>query len=93
LLFVGIFKTNPVGGVIALFGAFLSTVYSVWTFNRVFFGTVPINTLGYKFSDFTRREAVVTLHLVLMLLILGIYPNFILYFLDYVKYFYFPNNI
>jgi NADH-quinone oxidoreductase subunit M len=29
LLFVGIFKTNPVGGVIALFGAFLSTVYSV----------------------------------------------------------------
>lgn len=93
LLYVGIFKTNPVGGSIALFGAFLGTVYSLWTFNRVFFGTLPIHTATDKFSDFTRREAIIIIHLILMLIVLGVYPNAILYFLDYIKYFYFPNTI
>jgi NADH:ubiquinone oxidoreductase subunit 4 (subunit M) len=89
LLYIGIFKTNPVGASIALIGAFLSTVYSLWTFNRVFFGTIPVSLLGSKLCDLTKREAVVSIHLVLILIILGVYPNTILYFLEYTKYFYF----
>jgi NADH-quinone oxidoreductase subunit M len=39
LVLVGTFKHNTVIAVLALSGAFLSTIYSVWTYNRVCFGT------------------------------------------------------
>jgi NADH:ubiquinone oxidoreductase subunit 4 (subunit M) len=85
---LGVFKHNTVVGVIALIGAFLSAVYSVWLFNRVCFGSLNTSHLGKVFFDLNRQEAFVMLYLFIPLIVLGVYPSLILDYLWFVKYYF-----
>lgn len=88
LIFVGSFKHNTVVSILALSGAFLSAVYSVWMFNRVCFGSLNTSYLGRTFFDLNRQEVVVMLYLFIPLIVLGVCPNIILDYLWYMKYFF-----
>ena len=88
LIFIGAFKHNTVVSTLALAGAFLSAVYSIWLFNRVFFGSLNTSYLGNTFFDLNRQEAVVMLYLFIPLIVLGVCPNIILDYLWFIKYFF-----
>jgi NADH:ubiquinone oxidoreductase subunit 4 (subunit M) len=88
LIFVGSFKHNTVVSSLALIGAFLSAVYSVWMFNRVFFGSLNTTYLGKSYFDLNRQEAVVMFYLFLPLIVFGLCPNIILDYLWFMKYFF-----
>lgn len=88
LIFIGSFKHNTVVSTLALAGAFLSAVYSIWMFNRIFFGSLNTTYLGKTFFDLNRQEAVVMLYLFIPLIVLGVCPNIILDYLWFTKYFF-----
>ena len=77
LILVGIFEKNALIAVFAGFGIILSAVYSMWLFNRIFFGTLKIN-YGFYFFDIIFKEFLIFLPLLLFMFIFGINSNFIL---------------
>ena len=81
LIFTGIFKTNYITGILAVFGTILGTVYSIWLYNRIFFGNL-LNNYIIKYSDINRREFVIFFIHIFLILLIGIYPY---YFLEVLK--------
>lgn len=76
LIFIGIAHTNKfvlAGLAISLMLTFL---YTMWTYNRVFFGVMP-RELKY-FKDLSKEEVCVIASIVLLIIILGICPSIIL---------------
>jgi NADH-quinone oxidoreductase subunit M len=92
LLFLGIYKQNTVIAVLALSSSFLSPVYSVWTYNRVCFGTLSTNYLGNFFFDLNRQEFVIMVYLLIPLIVLGVCPNILIDYLSFTKYFFFKHD-
>ena len=92
LLLLGIYKQNTVMAVLALTSSFLSPVYSVWTYNRVCFGTLNTSYLGNIFFDLNRQEFVIMIYLLIPLIVLGICPNILIDYLSYTKYFFFKQS-
>lgn len=76
LALTGIFKENPVAGVLGSSGIILSAAYSIWLYNRVCFGTWQ-PYLNYT-TDLNRREFILLIPLFIGTLLLGIYPNVVL---------------
>ena len=78
------FKYSIILSLICCIGAFISIIYSLYMFNRIFFGEIspyllyPRDLLFLEFNSF--------LPLILFTLIFGILPNFIIYFISFSSY-------
>jgi len=80
LILVGLMRVNFVLCILMAISIFFSAAFSVWTCNRIIFGT-----LGSYFllagTDTTRKEFFILLPLVIGALIFGLQPNLILDYL------------
>lgn len=77
LVLLGIFKVNTLVCFFASTSMVLGAIYSIWLYNRLFFGKVD-NTSLILFKDLTRREFNLFLPLILFTIIFGISPSLIL---------------
>nr|YP_009163150.1 NADH dehydrogenase subunit 4 [Balamuthia mandrillaris]AKT94903.1 NADH dehydrogenase subunit 4 [Balamuthia mandrillaris] len=59
-----------------------SVIYSVWLYNRLFFGSVNTHAL-LRFSDLSEREFWVLAPCVVLTIVLGICPNIVLHKLEW----------
>jgi len=75
-LFIGAFQNSHFTVIIASFGSFFITAVTLWTYNRVCFGTNKLN-FGYKFVDINFREQVILFGLLFWIIFLGIHPAFV----------------
>jgi len=82
ILLIGIFKTSTIACIFATLGVILCGSYSLWLYNRICFGNLRINnTLYYK--DVDLRESILFTILLLMVLLLGVYPNVFLKYIHF----------
>lgn len=80
LLLSGIFKTSFLTCFLAMLGVIICGSYALWLYNRVCFGNLKIvNTR--LFYDLTLREFITLFPLVILVLLLGVYPQF---FISYI---------
>lgn len=78
------FNYSYIVGILSCLGALLSTVYALYYYNRIYFGTLS-NHL--KFSrDVMEFELQGFLPLIILTIMLGVFPNLILNFLTYSTY-------
>ena len=77
LILMGIFNYNIFSTIIATFGTILGAVYSIWLFNRIFFGQLNIFFIK-RYSDMNRREFFILIPFIVLILIMGIYPSLFL---------------
>jgi NADH-quinone oxidoreductase subunit M len=75
LISIGGFTLSNVFIFFSAFGLLLSAIYSLFFFNKIFFGIFP-KTLRY-YSDCTRLEFYVLFILFILILVLGLFPNLI----------------
>ena len=73
LVFVGTFEVYPVAAVLATATFVLAAVYILWTYQRVMGG--PLAPGLRSTPDLTTRERVVLAPLVVVLIVLGFYPQ------------------
>ena len=78
LILLGAFKINFLISFIAAFGVILSACYVLWLYNRVCFG----NNNFRGISDLNAQDILVFLIFLLLIVILGIYPNFLISFYE-----------
>jgi proton-translocating NADH-quinone oxidoreductase chain M len=79
LVLIGVGQISYVGVIVILVGVILCSIYSMWVFTKVFFGTVPMHIKYY--SDLNKREFQIIAFLVFVMFLMGIYPSF---FFDYI---------
>lgn len=77
LVFFGLIFNNFMAFFFASFGILFSAIYSFWLYNRVMFGDLKIQYI-YYFLDLNFREFVVLFPILYLVLVFGIYPNFLL---------------
>jgi NADH-quinone oxidoreductase subunit M len=75
LLFFGIFLVNVKTGLLSALGIFLVSTYSIWLYNRVFFGNICEQVQSY--TDVDALDAFVIRILLALIIGLGFYPHFI----------------
>jgi NADH-quinone oxidoreductase subunit M len=71
-IFVGIFKTYPVFGALAVFGAAITATYILRMLAMAFFG--PFNEKWAKLTEMTRWEQAAGAVLIFFLLFMGLWP-------------------
>ena len=77
LILAGVFKESSIVVFFAAFSMILGAVYTLWTYNRIFFGN--LKNLSIKSSlDLNRHEAYLFGILIIILLIMGIYSKLFL---------------
>jgi NADH-quinone oxidoreductase subunit M len=81
LIIVGAFGRQHIYGVLAAVGVVLAAVYLLWMYQRVFFGEVT-NSKNRGLPDCNRREKIMLVALVAVILTMGIYPQLFLRRLD-----------
>lgn len=66
--------------IIAAAGILISAIYYLWTLQRMFFGKYWVRDAKWEgaMTDLTRREYLVFIPLILLILILGIWPRLVL---------------
>ncbi|MCY3855950.1 MAG: NADH-quinone oxidoreductase subunit M [Rhodospirillales bacterium] len=74
LVIVGVFPVSAVFAACAAAGMVLSAAYMLWLYRRVVFGGVPA---GPPLPDLDRRETGMFLPLAILVLLLGIQPDFV----------------
>ena len=74
LILLGVFKINFLISFIAAFGIILSACYILWLYNRVCFGNNNYNNI----TDLSAKDSLVFLIFLLLIVILGIYPNMLM---------------
>lgn len=62
---------------------FITTVYCIWLYNRIFFGYMKITYIK-KYKDVTKLEFTISLIFIILILFFGIYPSSILDLFKYV---------
>jgi NADH:ubiquinone oxidoreductase subunit 4 (subunit M) len=62
--------------VLASTSVVLSAVYSLWTFNRIAFGTLRVNVV--ELIDLSRREFYLFIPFIAITILFGLVPNIIL---------------
>jgi len=75
LLFVGIFGVNRWCGFLGALGIFLVSTYSIWLYNRVFFGNLAPQVQSYR--DLDGLDAFAIEGLLVAILVLGCYPHLV----------------
>ena len=58
-------------------GVILSAIYLMWMFQRIFFGPVD-DVENQHLSPLTRREILVAAPLIILMFVLGVFPNLVL---------------
>ena len=74
LLFYGILKNNILIVFYTIISLVLSGVYSLWLYNRVFFGNLKTNKIYF---DLYKYEFFILFNLFILILFFGFYPSFI----------------
>lgn len=77
LVLVGAFKSNVFVTALAATGVIWGAGYSIWLYNRVAFGNIRTSHIS-AFHDIDRREFMVFLPCILLVLIMGLYPEIFL---------------
>ena len=73
-VFLGAFQANPFWTVLSTLGIVLGAGYMLWTFQRVFMGTLPEKWEAVM-SDVSPREIFTLAPLAIIILFLGVYPS------------------
>ncbi len=74
MILIGVYEANAVYASLAVVGVLLGTAYMLWTYRRVVFGKVT-NEKNKTLPDLNAREMIYMAPLVVMIFLLGIYPN------------------
>jgi NADH-quinone oxidoreductase subunit M len=91
MIFLGAFKSNSVNGmlheslaIVATSGLILGAAYYLWTLQRMFFGAYNIkgDIEDSRIVDLNKREYVMLVPLAVAALVLGIFPQPLLNFID-----------
>jgi NADH-quinone oxidoreductase subunit M len=83
LIFLGLFQKNYFIMFLGSSGIVLSAIYSIWLYNRIFFGTLKFEfEVTLNFSDLNRAEFYICGLLVFCILFLGVQSSFILNLLN-----------
>ena len=77
LVLLGLFETSSFAGLVSGLGMILGAAYSVWLYNRMYFGPWKTHYIS-KFQDISRRELWIFLPLVICVLWMGLYPSLFL---------------
>lgn len=77
LILLGVFDVNTTVAFFGSTGVIISSMYSLWLFNRIVYGNIKIREMQY-FLDLSIREFVIFLPLMLGTFIVGLCPNFFL---------------
>jgi NADH-quinone oxidoreductase subunit M len=77
LAMLGAFRANPWVAFFAAFGVILSAAYALWLYRRVVYGTLDKPSLQ-TIPDLDRRELVLLVPLVLLVIYYGVRPEPIL---------------
>ncbi|MSO19052.1 MAG: NADH-quinone oxidoreductase subunit M [Acidobacteria bacterium] len=80
LILVGVFDQHVTSAILASVGVFLSAAYMLWMFQRVFYGEPKPSYSGLL--DLDRREKLILLPTVALMLFMGIAPSFFLQKMD-----------
>jgi len=80
LVFLGLFRTYPLLGVLGVIGAALTAAYILRLMAKVFFG--PLSERWQGLADPTYREKAAFGALVLVLLVVGIFPTYFIHAID-----------
>ena len=81
LIFLGIYNTNTTIAIFAIFSMVFGSIYSLWLYNRVCYGNIQINFIGL-YQDLNKREFVMFILILVLVFLIGIYPTFILDYLN-----------
>ena len=79
ILFSGIFLVNPYSGYLAAAGIFLCATYSIWLYNRVFYGT--LGTAVSFHGDLDPLEKFAIELLLFFIFVLGFFPSYVTSFI------------
>jgi proton-translocating NADH-quinone oxidoreductase chain M len=77
LVLMGAFKSNVFITTLAATGVIWGAGYSIWLYNRVAFGNIRTSHID-NFHDLERRECMVFVPCILLVLLMGIYPEIFL---------------
>lgn len=77
LIFMGVFQYNIMVTIFACTSMVLGAVYTLWTYNRIFFGNIKVLSLT-KFKDLNRKEFILFSILIFLLFLMGLAPNIFL---------------
>lgn len=81
LIFLGISKLHLGLIILSISSIIVGTAYSLWMLNRIIFGNLKTQYLN-KFKDLTIIEKIVLISLFFFIILLGIYPNILFYFIS-----------
>jgi NADH-quinone oxidoreductase subunit M len=81
LILLGAFKVNVLVAMIATTGVILGAVYMLWLYKRVMFGEVA-NEIVANLKDVGKRELTYLSVLGVLVILIGIYPSFILEYIS-----------
>ena len=79
LILVGGFSLSNVVIFLSTFGMILSLIYSLFLYNRLFFGPIPKLFIRF-FSDCIRLEFLILIIFLILVIFLGLYPKIIIDF-------------
>jgi proton-translocating NADH-quinone oxidoreductase chain M len=77
MVLIGVFKSNIFITILAATGGVFGAAYSLWLYNRVVFGNIRLTYIN-NFQDINRREFFVFLPCIILILLMGIYPEIFL---------------
>ncbi|TVQ34662.1 MAG: NADH-quinone oxidoreductase subunit M [Geminicoccaceae bacterium] len=77
LVIVGVFQVNAWVAALAATGMILGACYMLWLYRRVVFGPLVREDL-LSIKDMRRHEAVAFAPLIILVIVMGVYPNFFL---------------
>jgi NADH-quinone oxidoreductase subunit M len=72
LIFMGVFQQSFWATFFASTSMVLGAVYTLWTYNRIFFGNIKVLSL-VAYKDLNRKEGALFITLIIALFIMGIY--------------------
>ncbi len=73
-ILLGMYRVGPWYAIFAASGVILGAVYMLWMVQRVFFGPLT-NPDNEKLEDASHRELVVLVPIVIIIFVMGIFPN------------------
>lgn len=77
LILLGAWKANPAYTIVAAVGVILAAIYLLWAYQRAMQGPVT-NDKNRALPDLNRRELGLVLALAVFIVLLGIFPNYVL---------------
>jgi len=76
LILNGAYQNNSIMTLMASIGMILGAAYTLWLYNRIIFGT--ISNFIKKYNDLNKREFMIIIPFIFLILFMGIYPDIFL---------------